>query len=113
MCVCICTYSKPYIPNICTLLDQLCIMARERQAKLAAADPSSKATKGEATAEPAMPSSQHAHTHSSAAVLSTDVEDSQLPGFAQQPPPADPIGTGLLTSQQLSGTSHSYRSGAH
>ena len=80
-----------------------CCFAREReeqrQAKQAAADQSKP--KREATADPAVPS-QHAHT--SLAVLATNVEDSKLPGFAKQPPPADPIGTGLLSPQQLSGT---------
>lgn len=75
----------------------------QRQAKHAAADQSKP--KRETTADSALPN-QHAHT--SPAVLATDVEDSKLPGFAQQPPPADPIGTGLLSPQQLSGTAHTF-----
>ena len=82
-----------------------CHLSRERdeqrQVKQAAADQSKP--KREATADPALPN-QHAHT--SPAVLATDVEDSKLPGFAKQPPPADPIGRGLLSPQQLSGAAH-------
>ena len=37
------------------------------------------------------------------AVLATGVEDSKLPGASLQPPAADPVGQGLLTSQQMSG----------
>ena len=82
-----------------------CHLTREReeqrQAKQAAADQSKP--KREATADPDLPN-QHAHT--TPTVLATDVEDSKLPGFAKQPPPAEPIGTGLLSSRQLSGTAH-------
>ena len=82
-----------------------CHLTRERQeqrqAKQAAADQSK--SKREATADSALPNQ---HAHSNVAVLATDVEDSKLPGFAMQLPPADPIGTGLLPPQQLSGTVH-------
>ena len=75
--------------------------AEQRQAKQAAADQGKP--RREATAEPAAPS-QLAQT--STAALATDVEDSKLPGFANQPPAADPVGRGLLTSQQISGALH-------
>ena len=37
------------------------------------------------------------------AVLAADMEDSRLPGAGLPPPPADPVGRGLLTAQQISG----------
>ncbi|KAL0039732.1 hypothetical protein WJX77_006357 [Trebouxia sp. C0004] len=66
----------------------------QRQAKHASADHSKpkKESAFEAAAQQA-----------AVAVLATDVEDSQLPGAAMQPPAADPVGKGLLTPQQISG----------
>lgn len=68
-----------------------------RQAKHAQADHSK--SKKEAASEAAA----HQPAQAAVAVLATDVEDSQLPGAALQPPAADPVGKGLLTPQQISG----------
>ena len=70
----------------------------QRQAKHASAD-NSKPKK-----EPASEAAAQQPAQAAVAVLATDVEDSQLPGAAMQPPAADPVGKGLLTSQQLSGS---------
>lgn len=70
----------------------------QRQAKHASAD-HSKPKKESASEAAAQQPAQAA-----VAVLATDVEDSQLPGAAMQPPAADPVGKGLLTPQQISGS---------
>ena len=70
----------------------------QRQAKHASAD-HSKPKKESASEASAQQPAQAA-----VAVLATDVEDSQLPGAAMQPPAADPVGKGLLTPRQISGS---------
>jgi hypothetical protein len=68
----------------------------QRQAKHASADHSKP--KKESASEAA------AQQPAQAAVAVLGVEDSQLPGAAMQPPAADPVGKGLLTPQQISGS---------
>jgi len=64
-----------------------CLFCREREEQESAAEAAAQ--------QPAQ---------AAVAVLATDVEDSQLPGAAMQPPAADPVGKGLLTPQQISGS---------
>ena len=72
---------------------------QQRQAKHASAE--QDRTKKESAADSA--TAQPAQT-AVAVLASSDVEDSQLPGAHRQPPLADPVGRGLLTPHQLSGT---------
>ncbi|KAL0021618.1 hypothetical protein WJX79_009112 [Trebouxia sp. C0005] len=69
----------------------------QRQAKHASADHNKPKKESAAEAAAQQPA------QAAVAVLATDVEDSQLPGAAMQPPAADPVGKGLLTPQQISG----------
>ncbi len=79
-----------------------CLFCREReeqrQTKHASADHNKPKKESAAEAAAQQPA------QAAVAVLATDVEDSQLPGAAMQPPAADPVGKGLLTPQQISGS---------
>ena len=71
---------------------------QQRQSKHASAE------QGKPKKEPAADSAAAQPAQAAVLATSTDVEDSWLPGAHLQPPSADPVGSGLLTSQQISGT---------